>query len=205
MTTQTEKPILMSAPMVRAILDGRKTQTRREIKLKPPYDHPSSWPFVSKYKDGGWVWTDFRPTVKDLDILKQNGNGRNCPHGQPGDRLWVRETFLNNALEGYDPVYFYRADGDDKPEGRQWKPAIFMPRQASRITLEITQVGVERLQEISDSDAFAEGVGSTIERNVSTHFPGKFIELYRELWESINGKGSWQANPWVWVIHFKRV
>lgn len=168
-----ERPILFSAPMVRAILGGRKTQTRRIIKNR---------------------------TVPDVG---------GCPYGEPGERLWVRETFLNNALDGYPPVWFYRADSDDKPEDRNWKPSIFMPRAASRITLEITNNRFERLQDISEADTNAEGVTIQQDAKIASAFiEGKQTPAqleYFALWESINGKGSWALNPWVWVIEFKKL
>jgi len=159
--------------MVRAILDGRKTQTRRVIKPHPNADN----------------WT-----------------GR-CPYGKSGDQLWVREryTLTNHG----DPVYF--ADFKDKrgdywhsiavdPKGVKWKPSIYMPRSASRITLEITGVSGAWLQDISRGDAMAEGCPFA-----NTADGPNPRQWYADLWEQINGEGSWDANPWVWVIEFKRV
>lgn len=167
--------------MVRAILNGSKTQTRRIIKPQP-------------------VLTDEGYYVIPLQQLP-------CPFGGTGDRLWVKETFLNNALAGYDPVYFYRADDPEKPHDRNWKPSIFMPRNASRITLEITGVCVERLDEISEADARAEGV-EVMSHGFKNYLGGDCQcgdarMSYMSLWESINGPGSWAANPFVWVIEFK--
>lgn len=167
-----ERPILFSAPMVRAILDGRKTQTRRVVKLRNGQYMPPS----EKADINGW-----------RQML------RNCPYGQPGDRLWVRETHFD-AKRLNEGRILYRADGDVSRFG--WTPSIHMPRSASRITLEVTGVRVERLQDISEADAVAEGVvweqGQTA------------INVFETLWESINGAGSWDANPWVWVVEFKR-
>lgn len=208
-----ERPILFSAEMVRAILEDRKTQTRRVVKPQPPSGCSVGWSAFSG---------ENRIECRSYAIPHQSFI--KCPYVMR-QKLWVRETFLNNALEGYDPVYFYRADGDDKPEDRQWKPAIFMPRQASRITLEITQVRVERLHEISEEDAILEGIDGRRhpkdkqlwtwkDYTRSQHFKEPIYHYgsavtpqttYAGLWESINGKGSWQANPWVWVIRFKRV
>jgi hypothetical protein len=169
--------------MVRALLDGKKTQTRR----------------IYKVKNGG-IW----PHANDLPGMRQVL--RNCPYGQPGDRLWVRESWSTHAtFDRYAPSelthmrsFHYWADGD-LVTGKK-RPSIHMPRWASRITLEITGVRVERLQDISESDALAEGVKNSL------HLPGgRFAkENYEHLWWTIHGDGSWEANPWVWVIEFKK-
>ena len=186
-----EKPILFSTEMVRAILDGRKTQTRRTIKEYIP----------AKIE---WI------TPHDLDNNKfgfytENEDSIVCKYGKIGDRLWVKETY---AVYGENSIipYEYKANFKETIDKFwKWKPSIFMPRKASRITLEIINIRVERLNDISEQDAIAEGV--TI-NNL------KFIGLdeskinriaYKLLWESINGQGSWEQNPWVWVIEFKRV
>lgn len=180
-TDVAEKPMLFSTPMVKAILERGKTQTRRIVKLT----------------DSGRVkavGSHMNWHLDDPNCLKA------CPYGQIGDRLWVKETFLNNALSGYPPVYFYRADSSDKPSDRAWKPSIFMPRKASRITLEITGVRVEQLQEISHRDALAEGVQYDVSKE-----DGDPVTRFRMLWESINGAGSWSLNPYVWVIEFRKL
>lgn len=175
-----ERPILFSAPMVRAILEGRKTQTRRVIKPQPEsHLDPDS---VKGAWESGFI-----------DVK--------CPYGQPGDRLWVRETFAwlpdgLNADQNHGR-YHYRADGD---LAVKWQPSIHMPRIASRITLRIKDVRVERLQDISDADALAEGVDQT-----NTSIRGYAAERFKRLWSSINGADSWHSNPWVWVIEFKKV
>lgn len=178
-----ERPILFSAPMVRAILEGRKTQTRRVIK--------------DCYLLGG-------PPTDELLKL--------CPYGQRGDRLWVREAF---HICPHHEDYFYRADDENLPikckAHTKWRPSIHMPRAASRTLLEITGLRVERLQDISQADAIAEGVyafnsqskgleGKPYYRSL---FPPN--KLFKQLWDSINGEDSWDANPWVWVIEFKKV
>jgi hypothetical protein len=135
-----------------------------------------------------------------------------CPYGEPGDRLWVRETFCDISTD-HRPVWFYRADGDEKPDWvKHWKPSIFMPREASRITLEIVSVRVESLQAISGRDAIAEGIDSVqmptgavmyddyMERGAMVARP---VSSYATLWDLINGPGSWATNPFVWVIEFK--
>ncbi len=182
-----ERPILFSAPMVRALLDGSKTQTRRVVKPTPEWIGQSG---VLSY----------RGRVGLPHAL--------CPYGQPGDRLWVRETHMDLGA-----CYLYRADAEAEQERaivapRQlWRPAIHMPRAASRITLEITGVRVERLQDISEDDALAEGCSSTaIVHEDGEDYTGHYAsEEYQVLWESINGPGSWDANPWVWVVEFKRL
>nr|DAI35628.1 MAG TPA: ASCH domain protein [Caudoviricetes sp.] len=171
-----ERPILFSAPMVRAILNGRKTQTRRAVK---PAKHP-------------------------LDAEIKAGTGAvNCPFGHKGDRLWVRETW--NMFDPW-PGFFYAADDhsfgvgeyDDpdhiEPHNMHWRPSIHMPRIASRITLVITGVRIEHLQDISAADCLAEGVAPTDDP----------VAEYRSLWESLYGAGSWAANPHVFVIEFVR-
>lgn len=163
-----DRPILFSAPMVKALLDGRKTQTRRILKPQPI----------------GFDWYDLK-----------------CkPRFKVGDRLWVRETW-NNAIGSSDEPYFKATvaeDTDWTAEERAnlvWRPSIFMPRWASRLTLTVTDVRVERLQDISEEDAIAEGVPAGLEH---IHGPGG----YRDIWETINGAGSWAANPWVVAITF---
>lgn len=203
-----ERPILFSAPMVRAILGGNKTQTRRVVKPQPGTQMES--------------------------VLQHNRPEWPCPYGNPGVRLWVRETFADLRGTGIehrsDPSgplqrYAFAADclpGSYRDQARRdfgvkWKPSIHMPRAASRITLEITGVRVERLSDCSETDAIAEGIercedgvgwrrgpvsGDIPNTATRTAFPKL---AYQSLWESINGTGSWDANPWVWVVEFKRV
>lgn len=191
----TDRPILFSAPMVRAILEGRKTQTRRVIKPQPinPVD-------LNAFKGGG-AFVDKSISGKD-PLIK-------CPYGKAGDSLWVRET---HALFGGGSTVIYAANWkedavsrgmDNIPEEVDWKwtPSIHMPRLASRITLEITSVRVERLQDISEQDALAEGM--TFPEGME--HGSNPVDAFRGLWQSINGPESWDANPWVWVIEFKRV
>lgn len=218
-TTVRERPLLMSGPMVRALLSGAKTQTRRVVKPQPPPDRNRCW---VEYPHG-----------KPMALYKSfpdGGSARTglceCPHGQPGDRLWVRETFLcaGHAERGRF-VWAYRADGieDGKaagdavsplcryPDTNTWRPSIFMPRLASRITLEITEVRVERLGDISGDDAKAEGVDcrTDLSWEGSTGTPDFYAKGYqagfREIWESIHGKDSWDLNPWTWAISFRRL
>lgn len=174
-----ERPILFSGEMVRAILEGRKTQTRRVIRdnLLSRFDDLN----LDSYSDRNPSYeTECGQLVLMTDL---------CPYGQVGDRLWVRETW---AYCPYRDCFFYRADNFSEDKFK-WKPSIHMIRAASRITLEITGVRVERLQDISEEDAIAEGMNPELPR-----------AKFRFLWESINGKGSWNLNPWVWVIEFKQ-
>lgn len=199
-----ERPILFSGAMVRALLIGSKTQTRRIVKDLPP------WPITAICHDAGGTgkWMPNGPSPSGTGMAA--GHWRLCPYGQPGDRLWVRETFAYLGTNKRGP-HAYRADTDDGERIRvdaPWKPSIHMPRAASRILLEIVSVRVERLQNISEKDARAEG--ATIEdRHMAGYCAGQFlppaIRAYRDLWESISGDGSWGANPWVWVVEFKQV
>lgn len=216
-----EHPILFSAPMVRAILEGSKTQTRRVVNAR--------WlPVVEKVlaANGEWVFSTL-----DYDLT--------TPYGEPGDRLWVRETWycdhcfagdLVASRSGYvgkppsdDALMtewrrelYFRADGEpnfEASEGGFWRPSIHMPRWASRITLEVTGVRVERLNDISEPDSQREGIDigcSYVGRCNSSRCPAHSSGLTHRadfigLWESINGAGSWKANPWVWVVEFKRL
>ena len=229
-----ERPILFSAPMVRAILEGKKTQTRRVIKPQPenlvegkainiPYGY-----YPDRY-NGENLWTFWGPKGSK-DQGKCTLPLSKCPYGQRGDRLWVREAF---HICPHHEDYFYRADDENLPlkckAHTKWKPSIHMPRRASRITLEITGIRVERLQDISEEDAVAEGVpedmtyvpiqigheatealkdgGHThfLERMVNPPITQDWRQGFFRLWESINGKKSLDANPWVWVVEFKKV
>jgi len=213
----SEKPILFSGPMARAILEGRKTQTRRVVKPQPKRftpEHEKEWfAHAEVYKNGDVLWWEGPP------------HGPTCYHEsklpiQPGDRLWVRETWQHSPDAGVcladcgpEPDYRYAADYTDevKAELGPWKPSIFMPRWASRITLEVTAVRAERLQDISGEDALAEGI------HPHTGYPRGFykmdnqaaldsihIDEFRNLWDSINGKKHpWESNPWVWVYEFQ--
>lgn len=189
-----ERPILFSGPMVRAILDGRKTQTRRVVKPQPIWVYDCSVPVLT---------TDADPNA-----------AIRCPYGVPGDRLWVRETFGRQWRHGF----IYRADVETPIPAGGWEPSIHMPRCASRIMLEVTRVCVERLQNISEADAQAEGIQVLPLQSVDdpsawrqsgpgAHQARNARESFRLLWDSINSKRGfgWDVNPWVWVIEFRRV
>lgn len=179
-----ERPILFNGQMIKAILFGTKTQTRRVVKAQASKDCG-----VYHRPDGDWVYTQCGGVAVGLPF--------SCPYGQPGDRLWVRETWQEDPAGKWG--FCYKAGGKSCPlcGAHLWRPSIHMPRRASRITLEITYVRVERLQDITQEDAASEGV-----KFVNT---GDFITPFAELWERINGKGSWEGNPWVWVVKFKKI
>jgi hypothetical protein len=212
MTPIKERPILFSAPMVRSILDGRKTVTRRAVKKQAALD---------------CLAAGFEPA-----FLALPGNADLCPYGKPGDRLWVRETWYCNHSEIQKGPYLQPVDMEDLDQAREdgdlvyaadglnpyeqdqptWKPSIYTPRWVSRILLEITDVRVERLQDITEAQAKAEGVRLYTDHaelgdwwhveGIETYSadPRKSFEL---LWSSVGR--YWQANPWVWVVEFKRV
>jgi len=232
-----ERPILFSKPMVNAILEGRKTQTRRIIK--------ADWDWASTCRECGGTGKTY---LSAGEFSSQNCRTCErepaCPYGKVGDRLWVRETWkpdengntccityaadeqkidIENTSEAADRWLSVRKPNEQYPrmEPAKWRPSIHMPRWASRIDLEITNVRVERLNDISEQDAAAEGIVIDIfnqgEPPKHGHFDclRKYVPAFGEfdparykffrLWESINGTGSWNQNPWVWVIEFKRV
>lgn len=224
-----ERPVIFNGEMVRAILDGRKTQTRRVMKHQPKqHDH--------KNYDTA-PWSDAPPAYYNVNsadwACKYCGEGigfdgrsvYRCPFGRVGDRLWVREayqgplfnfdqmeTYLEDTSKFERPEFCeYRADGGKTPEYYDaddnlrygWKPSIHMPRWASRITLEITAVRVERLQDTSEEDAKSEGVAPS--QHIITPPEALYRVGFLKLWQSIYGEESWGANPWVWVIEFRRV
>ena len=232
-----ERPILFSAPMVRAILEDRKTVTRRVVKgfqiptedTAIPVGDRQRWSAIGQ-KDPRYGFCVFGST--EAECAKELEEYAPCPYGRPGDRLWVRETFMDLRGTGVEhrptpdsPLqrYAYAAEcppgsGSDearKDFGLKWKPSIHMPRAACRIMLEITVVRVERLQDISEEQARAEGVRLMRDGSgtwVSREGPGKLVtpwptakEAFGDLWNSINGPRAWEANPWVWVVEFKRV
>jgi hypothetical protein len=196
-----ERPIIFNREMVRAVMEGRKVQTRRAVK------------FPLRDKDLGCELSG-----NELAGEVSGGNYRNCPFGAVGDRLWVRETFsvvprtAYAASEGVQQVIrpddnhdaaIFRSGWEHSSVGIRWRPSIHMPRWASRITLEITGVRVERLTALSDDDARNEGCPAQLPHNPEDQHQAR--TWFRGLWSEIYGEESWQANPWVWVIEFKRV
>lgn len=209
------RPILFSAPMIRALLDGTKTQTRRIVKPQPSDDADfvnMTWettPEGYQHFTSTDKWWDESGNCMAEDIVT-------CPYGMPSDLLWVRESYYkDNRFKTAHKADCNEADFIKSNEllciKLPWKPSIHMPRCVSRITLEVTSVRVERLQDISESDAIAEGI-----IHLETDYDGqKWYGIpdlghgypsaqlaYKALWESINGEGSWEANPWLWVIDF---
>ena len=184
----------------RALLVGTKTQTRRVVKTEPVLGGEA---FFAPRGRKSHAPTFLLPDAADLAV-------KHCPYGQPGDRLWVREAF-EDCESALHSCVIYRADGG--APGTKWTPSIHMPRWASRITLEVTGVRVERLQDISEADAIREGIELRgfggfawyTGRDAAKSFTTNPVTSYSSLWESINGLGSWDANPWVWVVEFKRV
>ncbi|WP_210502026.1 hypothetical protein [Pantoea ananatis] len=236
-----ERPILLNAEMVRAVLDGRKTQTRRIMKVQPSEhfnpmnmvletDYTAHWYTPGVIDKHGYL----QPAKKQVFGVAGEDEGYICPFGAVGDRLWVRETFSGNCLDD-DQIQDIKGGRDkasdlceyraDYPDGYQaadgWTPSIHMPRWASRITLEITGVRVERLNSINYRDAVREGLVQEEYNWHSSEYPLDDIafrtsweskrrysspqECFKYLWQSIYGEESWQANPFVWVIEFKRV
>lgn len=231
------RPILFSEPMVRAILNGSKTQTRRVCKPAEnlsyviPVSDPKATVQQPPYLTPGWFGDE------EGDVAFKS------PYGVPGDQLWVRETwqyydwdedgrpcirfaadnqtawpdYPESAGESLNDIWCELSEPsnyniDNRARDRKWRPSIFMPRWASRITLEITGVRVERLNDISEADALAEGIqklpvlrSAYCQVDGGMPIAGTPVTAYRNLWGSINGKGSWDVNPWVWVIEFKRV
>ncbi|HCI6368945.1 hypothetical protein [Klebsiella pneumoniae] len=199
-----ERGVIFNGEMVRAILHGRKTQTRRIMKPQP---EPCP-------RGGHWWPSNVFKTMLHVEDEMQNGKGGwgglvgdACPFGDVGDRIWVRETWAEAGASAPD-LKLYRANYPEHvpsiyenvppAEEIRWTPSIHMPRWASRILLEITNVRVERLRSMSQDDARAEGV-------IAASGPMEAGLAFRELWDSIYGEESWKANPWVWVIEFKRV
>ena len=194
--------MILNAEMVRALLDGRKTQTRRPIKWKQ-----TRFTEIGEREDGSkWPWSEDAEHACDF--------WHPCPFGAVGDRIWVREAFRVHSRATDVATLVYKASERNswteqtrrvpvavcnKPATpEKWTPSLHMPRWASRILLEITGVRVERLRSMSQDDARAEGV-------IAASGPMEAGLAFRELWDSIYGEESWKANPWVWVIEFKRV
>jgi len=198
-------PILFSTPMVQAILERRKIQTRRVVKQS------SGWDNVWKVShEGNGSYCMRTGTQYSIPFFK-------CPYGQPGDVLWVRETWCyigDTASADNDKNRFHYLASKGK-NNFTWKPSIHMPKEACRLFLRVKSVRVERLQDISEQDAISEGIQqSTIGfKNYDKNYPvAEFIgggtsatRSFKSLWQSINGAESWDANPWVWVVEFERI
>lgn len=174
-------PILFSTEMVKALLEGRKTMTRRVVKPQPS----SSAEFCRYDAIGQPLFTDNTCVSVKYKV---------------GDVLWCRETFCEDSTNGVDMFYVHKAGNENYPMGScPWRPLIFMPKQACRIFLEITEVRVERVQDISDIDVFDEGI------TLGDSPYDQPLPAFMALWININGPESWQSNPWVWIVSFKRI
>lgn len=205
----SERGIIMAADSVRAILAGRKTQTRRVYRPRNP--EPWELPPGEGYKDDGTPWPMYQDTYGDFHPIR-------CPYGAPGDRLWVRESWTRWCSdEGCDKRghIAYRADASAEVERMtSWRSPLHMPRWASRLTLEVVEVRVQRVQEISEQDAEAEGIErdeygravNPVVAGLKTRVSHTAVQAYRHAWDAINGRRfPWSSNPWVWAVTFKRV
>lgn len=219
----TDRPLLFSAPMLRALIEGRKTQTRRALKPQPKLN-----------QEGLWVWPPdwSKQAMRRYGTLLQmdagslsealQGDAERCLGYAAGDRIWARETWTDLATQpqcdlsgALGPGIAYRATDDDECTiPARWRPAIHMPRAHSRLTLLVTEVRTERLQDISEADARAEGIEplksgrgfydasvgkGSVRAGIWHH---KATEAYAALWNHINGPGAWEANPWVVAVSF---
>ncbi len=224
MSQVKERPILFSAPMVRAILEGRKTVTRRAVKgfqiptedTAIPIGDRQRWSAIGQ-RDPRYGFCVFGST--EAECAKELEEYAPCPYGRRGDRLWVRETFglqvrhygggagehIVYRATNPDAIYCKSAEGQEYPV--KWKPSIHMPRHSSRILLEISDLRVERLQDISEEQAKAEGIaqhpGGGHHVEDGKHHWASQIDSFAGLWSSVGG--DWDGNPWVWVVEFKRV
>jgi hypothetical protein len=221
-----EHPILFNGDMVRAILEGRKTQTRRPLKIQPPSSSCQIATFIEstsredRKKEGKLHWVKLSPD--GLSVIYNQGKYFACPFGQPGDRLWVRETWawIGSETNGH---YVYRSNY--LPEQQYfvtWQPSIHMPRKASRIILEIDEIGAERIQDITEDEAMAEGIREWTKDGELYKYghiepgdqgctpwsamPKTVMGAYKSLWNGIYTEDlNWEANPWVWVVKFHKV
>lgn len=208
-----EYPIIFSPVMVKAILSGDKTQTRRIVKRKQK-------DCQAQADDRGYRTTN-------VPFEDWHGAEVKSPYGGSGDKLWVRETwkpkYIKGRLEPFKLIYpkvhpwFYLADGDETKGYGSWKPSIHMPRVAARIILDVVDVRIERLQDITNADCLKEGIGRHVPvpgdgPTIYTNYEGKNAGVlytpkasFLSLWESINGPDSWDLNPWVWVVEFSKI
>jgi hypothetical protein len=212
-----EIPVLFSTIMVQANMEDRKDMTRRLVKFRN-----RKWRLSYEANEPG------RTDLDAFGVLNEHGNlieieeGQPgtlkelglCPYGQPGDILWVRETFLTRTPRGDMGKFGYKADFKHSWKGPlKWKPSIFMPKEAARIWLQVTDVRIERLHDITEEDAIAEGIEKRLGSTSETRFDYKHYIYgtydvsaqvsFRTLWEAVNDPDSWVANPWVWVVKYK--
>jgi len=217
------KPILFSTPMVKAILAGNKTHTRREKGLEFLNENPDEWTSLeSAISENGDIYILLKDKKGKIAVYSKS------PYGRIGDCLWVRETwtlFVTTFINEQEyPMYFYKADYPTKLVGKKWKPSIHMPRKASRITLEIIDIRIERLWDITEKEAIREGVeivSNMQDGSIDFQYPYSYLardyldgdptacvdtarDSFFSLWKKINGIESFEKNPWVWVIVFSR-
>lgn len=206
-----ERPILFSGPMVRAILAGKKTQTRRVVKPQPNRD--------AGYASNPFKWSRVKQVGPWFHIISDDPSGMftvHCSYGTPGDTLWVRETWNVPPGSNVDAEVAYFADGHHD-ETATWRPSIHMPRWASRLSLSVTDVRVERLHELTRNDAIAEGIpqmhGEAVRLglvdaaySVDDWDNSTSVENFANLWDKLNSeRAPWKSNPWVWVVAFERI
>lgn len=197
-----EHPILFSTPMVKALLNGNKTMTRRATGLDKVNQSPNNYYYQSLFFGETGRETFANPATRDTVEVK-------CPYGQPGDLLWVRESCQHTKILNLHPTdenYGFVYKADDQPwqdmEGWKWKPSIHMPKAAARFWLRITDIRIERLHDITEEDAKAEGAEYLLWRGV-TKDSQSYRNGFTSIWLSINGDASWNKNPWVWVVSFE--
>lgn len=213
-----ERPILFSTPMVEAILKGTKTQTRRLLKPQPllhnkvikmPIPIEEYGKIINHYVKKGYTQIYTKGALEGMIAPK-------CPFGEVGDTIWVRETWQHTNEFGINPQdensgYIYKAsengkDWEENVEGWKWKPSIFMPRDACRIRLKITDIRAERLHDMPVDDILKEGVNNGVSNPLmGARWENMQRMAWEELWKKINGKESWDSNPWVWVISFEQI
>ena len=223
-----DRPILFSGPMVRALLAGTKTQTRRMLKGQPPEwatycQQPTMLNVLQQWVPSGlWAWSEEEQNPpRPLRRWPVNTDGQHYwlrPRFSIGDRMWIREGWKATGLAAFNKPsetricgrFAYKADPEQLPRDAMipWRPSIHMPRWASRMTLIVTDVRVERLQDISEADAIAEGCkqyssSTKLSRPFNADWKGIYREGYAELWNEINGAGSWEANPWIAAYTFR--
>jgi hypothetical protein len=203
-----ETPLMLKTPLVKATLEGRKTQTRRVMRDQPSENE--KFKYYCQLKNGDWGAL-FEWKTSEGEIFH---NHYKCPYGKPGDLLWVKETYTDGGNLTSGVGYIYKANNypDDFIKAIKWKPSLFMPKSACRLWLEIESITPERLCDISEEDAIAEGVSRDVwtENGISTNFEPDseldYIKGFKILWDSINGKTlPWSKNPWLWAIKYKVV
>lgn len=206
-----ERPILLSGPMVRAILSGTKTQTRRVVKQQPAFEQVYEWRGRTLYDGESRRWFyrghDLGEVCCNTPLFSK-ALAPFSPLGAPGDTLWVRETWRADDVDDARTLYAADMPADALAAGRgvvRWRPSIHMPRGRSRLSLRVTSVRVERLHAITEDDARAEGITSlSVQTGPHTLVGRPVATEFGALWRSINGPASWDANPWVWVVGFER-